>query len=162
GVLTLTALNFLPLFASEAVSPDQKKVSVPRDYDDAAWRGAAVQNVGRYKPFETACIEIVRQISGRARLQGQDPVAVVLMWMLELDYQLAEPRSAWDEVPFILCEHQATRKLIYQLQDDGSLKAGELTYEQVHGKYMSPDELRPFRARWRRLREENKERFREL
>jgi ABC-type transport system involved in cytochrome c biogenesis permease subunit len=162
GILALTVMNFLPVFAGEkGPTPDDHKVTVPA-FDYSSWHALATQNGGRFKPFETAAIEVLRQITGRSRLQGQDAVAVILMWMLQNDPGEAKPRGAWDTVSFILCEHQDLRRLIFRLQDNGSLGPDSLTYEQVHGKFISPVELAQFKKRIRRLEAEDRETYREM
>jgi ABC-type transport system involved in cytochrome c biogenesis permease subunit len=147
-IAVLTVLNFTPVFRSDGTMvPDSQRVEMPAGYDYGPWRALAVQHRGRYKPFETAAQEVMREVSGRSRLQGKDAVAVVLMWMLEQD--AAKPRAAsqWEKVPFILCEHEGLRSLIYRLQEDGTLSDQQPPADKVHGKYISPADLREFRAR---------------
>ena len=162
GILFFTWVNFSGLLASSKVeTPDDKKIDLPT-YELSAWHQLPTQNGGRYKLFETAAIEVMRQITGRSKLQGHDAVAVVLQWMLGTDPRLASPTRPWDEVAFILCEHQDLRKLIYSLQDDGKLDNRQLTDDKIHGKYISPKELRPFRDNFNKVREEQMARSREL
>ncbi len=162
GILVFTALNFLPLFTPAANSPDSKQVQMPAGLDYTGWRALAAQHRGRCKPFETAAIELMREITGRSKLQGQDPVPILVMWLLEIDPKAFRPESKWDQVPFILCEHHGLRNLVYRMEEDGQLSKESLSYAQEHGKFISPADLRAFRVKYERVREENKPRFREL
>src|SRR5262245_49964235 len=58
----------------------EEKPLVPA-YDYRPWHALPVQ-AGRTEPFETACEELVREITGRGRFEKQDPVALVLAWMI--------------------------------------------------------------------------------
>lgn len=158
-LLGLTVFNFLPILQAPPERGDQHQVNVPADYDYAFCRAIPVLHSGRYKPLETAARDLMREIHGRERLLGHDAVAVLLMWMLEHDPRTVRPVSPWDNVPFILCEHQELRRLIYRLGDDGQMSIEEPTFEQVHGKYLSPNELKTFRKRLTRLKEENPEAY---
>lgn len=163
GVLILTGMNFAPLFLNPAPSQEEHALILP-GYTDGyrLWRAQAVQHGGRYKPFETAARETVREVTGRDRWNKLDAAAVVLAWMLEDDPQVLDPKSKWDNTPFILCQHKDLRRLIYTLKDNGELESAELTEEQVHGKYISPSELIVFRHKYQRLREINESRHKEL
>jgi ABC-type transport system involved in cytochrome c biogenesis permease subunit len=162
GIAALTVMNFLPLFQARGAQPEDKAVKVP-ELNVADWRSAPVQDQGRYKPFETAAQEVLRRVHGRIRLQGKDAVAVVLMWMFENDAGKPRSASSWDKVPFLLCEHEGLRNLVYRLRDDGTLSDGPLAEgQEVHGRYLAPADLRPFRNRFHALRENNREKYREV
>jgi ABC-type transport system involved in cytochrome c biogenesis permease subunit len=164
GILYFTGLNFLPIFQASQVRESDQKVELP-GYKAAAWHEVPVQADARLKPFETAARESLMRIHGRTRFQGQSAVAVVLDWMLEYDgdAKTDKVKSKWEDVPFILCEYQDLRRLIYQLGDDGRIDTGrELTHDELHGKYLAPAQLRAFRPRLMKLKEVNPERFDDL
>jgi hypothetical protein len=78
-IAVLTWKVFEPVVTARADRPAQEnKITLP-DVDMTAWHLLPVQEGGRIKPFESACEETVREITGRARFEGHDPVAVVLM-----------------------------------------------------------------------------------
>jgi ABC-type transport system involved in cytochrome c biogenesis permease subunit len=160
-ILVLTGVNFLPVLQSAAIkAPEEKKVAIP-DYSYRPWHALLTQHVGRYKPFETACQDVIREIHGRD-LRGNDPAVVVLMWMLESNPKATDPKGKWDDIRFIVNEHQELRKLMWRLQRDGTLKEGEPEPEYLHAKYSSPNELTAFQEGIKNLRSADPARFREL
>src|SRR5262249_22094289 len=105
--------------------PVEAKALVPA-YDYGPWHALPVQ-AGRTEPFETACEEIGREITGRRRFEKQDPVAVVLAWLIT-DGKGAPGHFEWENYPFILCEHVALRTEVYS--------------NPPPGRYASPADLR--------------------
>src|SRR5262249_9716025 len=92
------------------IEPEGETIKVP--YANAKpllddWRRWPVQHDGRVKPFDSFCIETVRTISGRAKFEGKDPVAVVLSWVMlfrhapagKIDYARFEELKRRDEEP---------------------------------------------------------------
>ncbi len=117
-------------------------------YDYAQWRSLPVQHAGRHKPFETAAPEILRDIHGRGKLRGMPAEAVVLSWILAGNTSGGQAFD-WENFPFILCGHTDVRRLLYTLDEEGRITNHEPTQEQLHGKYVTPKELRQFRDRFR-------------
>jgi ABC-type transport system involved in cytochrome c biogenesis permease subunit len=148
--LILTGLLFGPmLFGATPVveKPEDQKARLP-DYDYTLWHELPVQTGGRIMPFETACIDVMRQITGRAKFEKQDPVAVVLSWMMYHPAQ-ANPSAGypdWDNYPFILCDYQPLREQIFSREDLFKNKPGTPTEQQLHGKYLTPNEVRDSRT----------------
>jgi ABC-type transport system involved in cytochrome c biogenesis permease subunit len=155
GILILTYKVFEPVFvAAAAPPPAQAKVELP-PYDTSAWNALPVQDHGRTKPFESACAESVRQITGRNRFEGQDPVALVLTWIMLRGTNAGAGVMDWEKYPFILCDHQELRKPIYADLVEQDKKNAALPKEEqnpnqeklpppewVNGKYVSPKQLR--------------------
>ncbi|VTS06473.1 cytochrome c biogenesis protein [Tuwongella immobilis] len=158
GILGLGAYVLQPYFSGSrgAEQPAVATVSVPK-YDYAPWHRWAVQVDGRTKPFETACQETLRSITGRSKFEGNDPVAVVLMWMLTQGMGDGKEFPDWETTPFILADHHGLRDWIYAHTKDASDKplaaadytddtvaerAELLSEEQRHGKFISPQDLR--------------------
>jgi ABC-type transport system involved in cytochrome c biogenesis permease subunit len=109
------ALSYVVLVHPALTSPSVSKVKsieLP-PYDLSSWHSLLVQQDGRPKPFESAAIEIMRSITGRAKFQGKDPVAIVLMWMMLNGGDPSTDFVYWEEYPFILCEYQTLREVIY-------------------------------------------------
>jgi ABC-type transport system involved in cytochrome c biogenesis permease subunit len=96
--------------ASPAKEPEKVELA---PYDVSPWRGLLVQHGGRPKPFESAATEAVRQITGRARFQGKDPVAVALSWIMQNGSDGGTQFTDWENYPFILCPYQELREAIY-------------------------------------------------
>ncbi len=141
---------------------DDPKVAIPA-YDYQAWKAFPVQHKGRIKPMQIAANDTMIEIVGRTKFKGRDPLPMILMWMLENPPKAVAPQSKWDNVPFILCENQELRKLIFLLQDDGSLgEETKLKEDQIHGKYMSPKRLKLFVNRLKRLEQDDYTRYRQL
>ncbi len=122
---------------------DDDGVSVP-DYDYSAWHSLPVQD-GRTKPLETACTEAVRKITGKARFEEVDSVALVLAWKLSQDKSAvatSEGESSqdgfpdWESYPFILCRHLGLRAAVFAHLPEAAAKA------RAKGKFVSPAELR--------------------
>ncbi len=139
--------------ARAAEKPPETQIVLP-DYDYAPWRALPVQHDGRHKPFETAAFDIVRKVHGRGKIHGLPAEAVVLSWILggnRGDASQAQSFQSfdWEDFPFILCGHTDVRRLMYRLDEDGRITDAEPTQEQLHGKYVSPRELRQFRDRFR-------------
>jgi ABC-type transport system involved in cytochrome c biogenesis permease subunit len=139
AILYLTGVVFKPLFARTPGEQAQAKLELPA-YDHKRWHAFPVQVEGRTKPFETAAREAVRQITGREKFEGQDAVAVVVQWMLAPRGAKGDQFLDWENKPFILCDHQDLRRMIYAHLE--KLQEGGLTEEQLHGKYVSPSDLR--------------------
>jgi ABC-type transport system involved in cytochrome c biogenesis permease subunit len=139
GILALTWKVFEPLLFASPPPPTEQKVALPA-YDYKIWGSWPVQDGGRVKPFATAAIEAVRQITGRQEFEHKDPTAIMLQWLL-LNGTSTNPEkfTDWENYPFILCEQQDLRKIIYaHLEADGK----KLTDQQLHGKYIAPVDLR--------------------
>ena len=132
ALLGVTGSLFVPLFS--AASSDQPALAhaTTPAFDYGPWQSLAVQD-GRTKPFQSACIEAVRQITGRSRFEGLDPVAIVLAWMLDEGAGIAPGGTTWENHPFVLCDHHGVRRQI--LEHDGAA-------QPIIGKYLSPAELR--------------------
>lgn len=131
-LLGLTAQLLVPLFTTAAVdAPGQGRAKVPA-YAYEPWYSLAVQD-GRTKPFQSACTEVVRQITGRSQFEGLDPVAVVLAWMFAEGAGSEQGNTDWKTYPFILCDHHGLRRQILAEPDTESLEPG---------KTLSPAELR--------------------
>src|SRR5947209_2721352 len=111
--------------SSAPASAAEAKLLVPA-YDYQPWHALPVQ-AGRTEPFETACEELVREITGRGRFEKQDPVALVLAWMIT-EGQGAPGCVDWEHYPFILCEHVDLRVEVYS--------------SPPPGRYASPADLR--------------------
>ena len=60
---------------ASGAQPEDKAVKIPELNVDA-WRSAPVQDHGRYKPFETAAREVLRNIHGRIRNPSYDGIQV--------------------------------------------------------------------------------------
>src|SRR5262249_6720794 len=135
GIAVLTVMNFTPFFKASGARPEDKAVQIPA-LNVEPWRAVPVQDHGRYKPFEPASQEVPPHFHGRIKLQGKAAVSVVLMWMFENDASKPRSASAWDQVPFILCEHEGLRNLVYRLQDDGTVSTKPLAEgQEAHGRY---------------------------
>ncbi len=107
-------------------------------YDLAAWHAMPVQSGGRVMPLETAAINAVRQVTGRTRYAGRGPVDLFVSWWLTQGSSSASQLTDWENQPFILCDHHVLREAI--LRD--SMKGEEPTSEQIHGKYLTPAQVR--------------------
>lgn len=142
AVASLTWLLFQPVLAgrtAEDTRPEETKLKLPA-YDYAAWRALPVQTSGRVMPFESASIDAVRQVTGRTKFEKQDPVAVVLSWMMYRPGTTGGPD--WDNYPFILCDHHDLRKEMFSAKDLLKGKNEEATEQQLHGKYLTPSQIR--------------------
>jgi ABC-type transport system involved in cytochrome c biogenesis permease subunit len=130
GLVAAAASSFSSMGSVEPARPEAARSKVPvLPYQ--VWYGVPVQQ-GRMKPFQSACVEAVRQITGRAEFEGHDPVALVLTWMLTSGQPLTDPWTRWEIYPFILCEHRGLRQKIFE-------HTGKPAPE---GKYVTPEDLR--------------------
>lgn len=148
-VLGLTYWVFEPVLRARSHRPvAEPRIELP-PYDFSAWRSFPVQEGGRVKPFEAACREVARSVTGSTRFEGQDPVAVVLTWVMLRGSSEGTRLGDWEAHPFILCQDQGLRRLIYcDLAGDTAP-----TPDQLYGKYAAPAELRRSPA-FRRLLQE--------
>jgi ABC-type transport system involved in cytochrome c biogenesis permease subunit len=101
-------------------------------YRYEAWYPLPVQE-GRTKPLQSACVEAVRQITGRTTFEGHDPVGVVLAWVLTGGAGAGPGFTDWETYPFLLCEHRGLRQVIFEHRGAGWEEAG---------RYVSPADLR--------------------
>lgn len=138
GILFLSVLVFRPAFESAPAAKAEVGIQLPA-YDYRAWDDFPVQVEGRTKPFQTAAREAVKQITGREKFQGQDPVAILLQWTLLADGGSGGQFVDWEHTPFILCDHQPLRQEIFAHVAGGQSESGPV---DLHGKFVSPDDLR--------------------
>jgi hypothetical protein len=127
GIVVLTIRLFVT-GPSRVPPPPERRLAVPYAGEAAVWdrlRRWTVQEDGRLKPYDTFCRETVRSVTGRERFEETDPVAVVTAWLLG-------DADGWEEHPFILCDHQELRALIYRDYHGED----RLTPEERHGKYV--------------------------
>src|SRR5262249_55789590 len=109
-IAVLTWKVFEPVVTARADRPAQEnRITLP-DLDVTAWHQLPVQEGGRIKPFESACEETVREITGRARFEGHDPVAMVLMWRCLGGTSRDAAFGDWETYPFILCPDRDFRE----------------------------------------------------
>jgi ABC-type transport system involved in cytochrome c biogenesis permease subunit len=143
SIVALTFVVFLPLVrGSRAPESSDKQVELPA-YDTSLWHDFAVLDHGRTKPFESACKEIVRSIVGKESFGGRDAVDLVLTWKLLKGTAAGPGTIDWENHPFILCNHQGLRRMIY---DDVVKRRRERGDEPpppewIHGKYVCPADL---------------------
>src|SRR5262245_61408415 len=101
--------------AGQTLSPPAKRrINVPFAEEADLWKplhGWVVQEDGRNKPLDTFAREAVRTITGRESFEGNDPVAVVMSWLMLYDSDDNQAllnghkvKCDWDSYPFILCE----------------------------------------------------------
>src|SRR5262249_5747448 len=124
-ILVLTYFLFRPIFQGSPEPPGKIELTLP-GYRVADWRAVPVQHGGSYKPCESAAIEVLRLVHGRSTWQKQDAVAVVLSWMMQ--------EKKWDDQPFILCEHEELRRLIFTTDFNGTQLKAEPKFEEIHAK----------------------------
>ncbi len=123
------------------------------------WRGWEVQHKGRVKPFDTFARETVRTITGKEKFEQNDPVAVVVSWMMIHRASPGAPAGSSDEIktaavarkldcnwenkPFILCDYTELREMIFkQLGEKYQGPMKDHPELQVHGKFIEPATLR--------------------
>jgi ABC-type transport system involved in cytochrome c biogenesis permease subunit len=121
-----------------APTPESAVPPVP-EYDYEPWRLLPVNN-GRTLAFETACTELVRQITGRERFAGHGAMELVLAWQHSGTDVSSPEASPWDHCALILCDHRDLRAAIY-----AHVTAGlepEARDELLAGKRIAPADLR--------------------
>lgn len=143
GLAAISAVILAPLFYGITVEVEQGPAVKLPALDIGEWPNMPVQTGGRIMPFETAAINAVREICGRASPEfgktKAQPVPLVLSWMLTGGSSSNPAITDWENYPFILCDHHGLRKLIFA----GKLKPEEQpTNEQLFGKYVAPADLR--------------------
>ncbi len=117
--------------------PSERRMYVPHARNTALWeplRHAVIRVEGRPRIFESFCREAVRAITGHERFEDNDPVSVVVSWMLSDEFA-AQPRSGWDDYPLLSCDNSELRTLLYR---DGSPVSPPSREEQLRGVYVEP------------------------
>jgi ABC-type transport system involved in cytochrome c biogenesis permease subunit len=160
------------LLGPETAPVTPRRMRLPYDTDEELWepfRRWVVQQDGRNKPFDTFCRESVRTITGRERfetvrsattgrvtVQGHDPVAVVVSWMMLYDWDsdgvgpaVGQLGCEWEQYPFLLCANPELRELLYQEHCRGAA----LCDEDRHGRYVEPAVVRESEGLRRLLRQ---------
>jgi hypothetical protein len=106
--VTAAAEGPWPLFAQNAPLWDR-------------WHRLIIQENGRLKPFASFCRESVQAITGEDGFEGANATATVVSWMLLHDADPAQARHLarelscdWESHPFILCDYQPLRTLLYR------------------------------------------------
>lgn len=81
---TILALAFstVPAFTNEGL---------PESIDISAVRSLVVQHDGRWMPLDTVARDLVREVTGDARLRGRDAVTVLLAWTFDPAAWMREP-----------------------------------------------------------------------
>jgi ABC-type transport system involved in cytochrome c biogenesis permease subunit len=139
AIAVLTYKVFEPMILGRTAElPAENRVQLP-PYDCQAYHGLPVEFDGRIKPMESAAIEIIRQVSGRAKFEGKDPVAIVLSWLLLRGTGIGPNGIDWENYPFIQCDHHDLRRVIFQHPESPEQP---LTDEELNGKFVSPAQLR--------------------
>src|SRR5262245_58857878 len=123
-----TARLFFPVVAGITRPIPAPPASLTPTFDCRLWRDLPIQ-IGRTKPFETACSELVRDITGRSHFEKQEPMALVLAWALTGGAG-APGFADWEHFPFILCEHADLRREVFGQADPPA------------GRFVSPAQLR--------------------
>jgi ABC-type transport system involved in cytochrome c biogenesis permease subunit len=134
-LLALTMQIFAPLLTSATVARSMEARAMVPAYEYEPWYSLAIQD-GRTKPFQSACGEAVRKVTGRSRFEGLDPVAVVLAWMLA-EGNGTDHGTCWENYPFILCAHRELRRQIYEHLPEEQRDAIQET-----SQYITPADLR--------------------
>lgn len=81
----------------------ERRMHVPHTRNAALWeplRRWVVRVDDRPRLFESFCCQAVRAVTGEERFEDNDPLAIVVSWML-LD---ARPGLDWDSYPFLRCD----------------------------------------------------------
>lgn len=148
AIVILSAKVFAPVAKGYASASDATTKLVLPSYDFQIWQSFPVQYGGRVMPLQTAAINAVRQITGRARFEGQDPVAILISWILTRGESQSPLVTDWETYPFVLCDHHVLREAI--LRD--ARKGSPPSEEEIHGKYLSPAQIRnsPSLMQWLR------------
>lgn len=119
---------------TSAAKVEEAKLSFPQ-LNYAQWEALPVLESGRVKPMQTVATETVRQVTGRAKMDDQSAMAILLSWIF---YDPAQPGAIdWENYPFILCEDRELRAKIYGVDQNDPA-----AYDQVHGKRIAPARLR--------------------
>jgi ABC-type transport system involved in cytochrome c biogenesis permease subunit len=160
GAAVIALGVYLFVFAPRSIAPPaDRKIQVPFADKPELWQpfySWVVQEDGRNKPFDTFCREAVRTITGYERFEGNDPVAVVVSWLMLFDTntnkaldQAKKVGCDWENYPCILCDYHELREMVYR--DHHGDKA-ELSEQERHGKYVEPWVLRYSQSLKRLLR----------
>ncbi|MCS6977088.1 MAG: cytochrome c biogenesis protein CcsA [Gemmatales bacterium] len=122
----LSAFLFADLLGKADSLAETDRPILP-EYDLSAWDAVPVWD-GRIKPLETACEEIVRQITGSSRFDGMAAVRLVLHW------QLADDADRWEDIAFLLCDHEPLRREVFAHDPEKRTRP--------RGKFVTPNDLR--------------------
>jgi ABC-type transport system involved in cytochrome c biogenesis permease subunit len=139
AILVVSYFIFEPYWTTAAEEKAVNKVQVPK-VDYRPWHSLPVQFEGRIKPLETAAIEAVRQITGRSKFEGHDPIAIFLSWMIQNGRSVKKDLTDWENYPFILCDHHGLRKMLFEHLP--AARSEEEQEKREHGKYISPADIR--------------------
>jgi cytochrome c-type biogenesis protein CcsB len=91
GALRRAAAVVGALVALGAVAPAAWSATLPDPATVETLRRLPVQHDGRVMPLDTVAREVVRQVTGRSRWAGEDPVATALGWTFDGSGSSAEP-----------------------------------------------------------------------
>ena len=117
----LSMLNVI--FIAQDVTADNVKSEhapppIPKGIEYKAWYTFPVQKDGRIKPLLSATNDTNTEIVGRQKFERINSLAMALYWLFENHPQAASPDRDWDDVPFILCQNQDLRRLIFKVNRD--------------------------------------------
>jgi cytochrome c-type biogenesis protein CcsB len=122
------------LLGTGTAKVEEAKLTLPR-LNYASWNALPVLEKGRVKPLETVAVETVRQVTGRATLEGEPAMAILLSWAF---YDPKKPGAVdWENEPFLLCEDRVLRAKIFGVRADDPA-----AQEQINGKRIAPSRLR--------------------
>jgi len=138
GGLLVAGAHWFGGIESAAGSPaPERRMHVPHARNEALWeplRRWVLRVDGRPLLFESFCRQAVRAVTGEERFEDNDPLAVVVSWML-LD---ARPGMDWDSYPFLRCD---LPELLALLSPSENSATGP-PRDEVKGPYVAPSVLR--------------------
>src|SRR5262249_53610364 len=90
------------LFSHKSVPPPkERKITVPFAANKELWQRwgpMPTQDDGRIKPFQSFCVETVRYITEREKFEGNDPVAVVVSWIMTYQPEPTKQKIDYDDI----------------------------------------------------------------
>src|SRR5262249_25164654 len=109
-VLAFLGVQLLGLVELSPATPSaERRMYVPYAKNRALWeplRNWAIRVEGRPQLFESYCRDAVRRVTGEECFEDNDPLAVVVSWMMH--------NSPWEGYPFLRCEDAELRTLLYR------------------------------------------------
>src|SRR6185437_7139502 len=131
--LLLVVVHLLGLVNSATASPpSERRMHVPHARNVALWeplRHWVIRLDDQPRSFESFCRAAVRGITGAERFEDNDPLPLVMAWMLH-DRADATPRNAphssvWEDYPFLRCDSPELRALLYRDEQNSSQMSPE-------------------------------------
>jgi hypothetical protein len=138
GLLVLAGARLLgSVELTPRAPPSERRMHVSHAGNPTLWeplRHWVIRGEGRTQLFQSYCREAVRAVTGEERFEDNDPMAVIVSWMLRDSRVSAD----WEDYPFLRCDSRELQALVSRQEGGAPASAAA----EANGAYVVPSMLR--------------------